>query len=50
MSVYTHFIARGTEVVFPKNTAMEIWVGTRKDKATTSENRQPPAVETIANE
>ena len=39
MSVYTHFIARGTEVVFPKNTAMEIGVGTRKDKAAAFENR-----------
>ena len=31
MSVYLHFIARGQEVVFPKNTAMEIGVGTRKE-------------------
>lgn len=31
MSVYSHFIARGTEVVFPKNTAMEIGLGTRKE-------------------
>jgi hypothetical protein len=29
MSVYSHFIARGNEVVFPKNTAMEIGIGTR---------------------
>ena len=29
MSVYSHFIARGREVVFPKNTAMEIGIGTR---------------------
>ncbi len=29
MSVYSHFIARGQEVVFPKNTAMEIGIGTR---------------------
>jgi hypothetical protein len=29
MSVYTHFIARGHDVVFPKNTAMEIGIGTR---------------------
>jgi hypothetical protein len=29
MSVYTHFLARGQEVVFPKNTAMEIELGTR---------------------
>jgi len=31
MSVYTHFIARGHEVVFPKNTAMEIGIGTRAE-------------------
>jgi type IV secretory pathway VirB10-like protein len=30
MSVYSHFIARGQEVVFPKNTAMEIGIGTRQ--------------------
>lgn len=29
MSVYHNFIARGHEVVFPKNTAMEIGIGTR---------------------
>ncbi len=29
MSVYSHFIARGREVVFPKNTAMQIGIGTR---------------------
>jgi len=29
MSIYSHFIARGQEVVFPKNTAMEIGIGTR---------------------
>ena len=29
LSVYTHFIARGHDVVFPKNTAMEIGIGTR---------------------
>ncbi len=28
-SVYTNFIARGHDVVFPKNTAMEIGIGTR---------------------
>ena len=31
MSVYSHFIARGREVVFPKNTAMEIGIGTRPE-------------------
>ena len=29
MSVYSHFIARGREVVFPKNTIMEIGIGRR---------------------
>jgi hypothetical protein len=29
MSVYTHFIARGRDVVFPKDTAMQIGLGTR---------------------
>jgi|HubBroStandDraft_6_1064221.scaffolds.fasta_scaffold23965_2 hypothetical protein len=29
-SVYIHFIARGHEVVFPKNTAMQIGIGTRQ--------------------
>lgn len=28
-SVYSHFIARGREVEFPKNTAMQIGIGTR---------------------
>jgi hypothetical protein len=28
-SVYSHFIARGSEVVFPRNTAMEIGLGSR---------------------
>lgn len=29
MSIYTHFIARGRDVVFPKNTAMDIGIGVR---------------------
>lgn len=29
VSVYSHFIARGHEVVFPKNTLMQIGIGTR---------------------
>jgi hypothetical protein len=28
MSVYSHFIARGRDLVFPKNTAMEVSIGT----------------------
>ena len=34
MSVYSNFLAKGREVVFPKNTAMEIGVGIRKEAAT----------------
>jgi len=37
VSVYSHFIARGREVEFPKNTAMQIGIGTRAPAAT------PPA-------
>ena len=35
-SVYIHFIARGHEVVFPKNTAMQIGIGTRQMPAPAS--------------
>ena len=31
MSVYTHFVARGRDVVFPKNTSMQIGIGVRMD-------------------
>jgi hypothetical protein len=30
VSLYSHFMARGNQVVFPKNTAMEVGIGTRK--------------------
>jgi len=40
MSVYRNFVARGHEVVFPKNTAMEIGIGTR---AATSPPPEPVA-------
>ncbi|MFZ3216089.1 MAG: hypothetical protein WA192_08525 [Candidatus Acidiferrales bacterium] len=33
-SIYTHFIARGREVVFPRNTAMQIGIGARPAPAT----------------
>jgi hypothetical protein len=33
-SIYANFIARGHEVIFPKNTAMSISVGTRASAAT----------------
>jgi hypothetical protein len=32
MSVYTHFLARGRDVAFPKNTSMEIGIGARMDE------------------
>jgi len=31
MSVYTHFVARGRDVLFPKNTSMQIGIGVRMD-------------------
>lgn len=40
-SIYSHFIARGREVEFPKNTAMQIGIGTRAATATPQE--APPA-------
>jgi hypothetical protein len=33
-SIYTHFIARGREVVFPKNTSMVIGIGQRTESPT----------------
>ena len=42
VSVYTNFIARGHEVVFPKDTAMQIGVGTRAATATPSTLQAPP--------
>jgi hypothetical protein len=36
MSLYSNFIARGREVVFPKNTAMEIGIGSRQEGTPTS--------------
>jgi hypothetical protein len=41
MSVYSHFIARGRDLIFPKNTAMEIAIGTRA--STPSPNSAKPA-------
>ena len=32
-SIYVNFVARGHEVVFPKNTAMQIGIGTRAASA-----------------
>jgi hypothetical protein len=30
-SIYVHFLSRGSEVVFPKNTAMQIGIGVRQE-------------------
>lgn len=49
MSVYTHFIARGQEVVFPKNTAMEIGVGTRKEGTSEPVPEGPAGIGTAKN-
>jgi hypothetical protein len=32
MSIYYHFLARGRDVVYPKDMAMVIGLGTREDK------------------
>jgi hypothetical protein len=42
-SLYTHFMARGHEVVFPKNTAMQIGIGTRTGTTSPHADRQAPA-------
>jgi hypothetical protein len=46
MSLYSHFIARGNEVVFPKNTAIEIGIGTRKIGAAQQSQTDPAIVGT----
>jgi type IV secretory pathway VirB10-like protein len=43
VSVYSNFIARGREVEFPKNTAMQIGVGTRAATAKPPTPEAPPA-------
>ena len=44
-SLYNNFLTRGHEVVFPKNTAMDIGIGTRVASATPS----APGVQPVAN-
>jgi type IV secretory pathway VirB10-like protein len=44
VSIYTNFMARGHEVVFPKNTAMQIGVGTRAGTTTPPAPEAPPPV------
>jgi hypothetical protein len=46
MSVYSGFFARGHEVVFPKNTAMEIGIGTRQLGAAEQTRTDPATVAT----
>lgn len=43
MSVYTNFIARGHDVVFPKDTAMTIGIGTRPPEGAPSPTANPGA-------
>jgi hypothetical protein len=45
VSVYSHFIARGREVEFPKNTAMQIGIGTRAATAKPSARQEAPPAE-----
>jgi hypothetical protein len=49
-SVYSNFLARGHEVVFPKNTAMEIGVGKREGSGAPSstETRPPASIQALA--
>jgi hypothetical protein len=42
MSIYYHFLARGRDVVYPKDMAMVIGLGTRDTSAT---NGAEPSVE-----
>jgi hypothetical protein len=44
-SIYSHFIARGREVEFPKNTAMEIGIGTRSATAAPPAQQETPPAE-----
>jgi type IV secretory pathway VirB10-like protein len=43
MSVYTRFIARGRDIVFPKNTAIEIAIGMRQSSLSPSPSKGGPA-------
>lgn len=42
-SVWSHFIARGQEIVFPRNTVMEIGIGSVGKRALSSSQHQAPA-------
>lgn len=47
-SIYTNFIARGHDVVFPKNTVMEIGIATRLPNPGTAPNEAPGATKSAA--
>lgn len=40
-SIYTHFVARGHEVIFPRNTAMQIGISTRTEPSPRSADTAP---------
>ena len=44
VSVYTNFIARGHDVVFPKDTAMTIGIGTRPPESAPAPTANPAAL------
>jgi hypothetical protein len=41
MSVYSHFLARGRDVVYPKDMSMVLDLGTRKEKQPSADSRMP---------
>jgi hypothetical protein len=41
MSVYSHFLARGRDVVYPKDMSMVLDLGTRKEKPSSADNTMP---------
>jgi len=43
-SIYVHFLARGRDVVFPKNTAMEIGIGARQEPSPAVQSSAPDTV------
>jgi len=42
MQVYSHFLARGREVVYPKDMSMVIGLGTREKQKTKEQGSYPP--------
>jgi hypothetical protein len=42
MSIFTHFVARGRDVVFPKNTEMDIGIGAREAPSSNKSVNQAP--------